>query len=195
MNAIFLGTFDPPHNGHHHVLKTVNDNASKFGIDWIHVIPTMQNPNKSKSTEFIHRFRMCFRMISDLLDHTIIDDIEDEFSHQYTYELIDYIKGGDIFIGTEFIWIITVETYKELLEGRWKESERLLNENRFIVVYDSSDQRFIDSIIDNDNVQVLEMTKCKNIHSSDIRKNIDMHKDFLNESVYNYVKENKLYNE
>ena len=193
MNAIFLGSFDPPHKGHHNIVKTVNDHRKDLGINRIHVIPSKQNPNKSQSTGFVQRYIMTHHMMQDLTPYVLIDDIENEVHHKYTYELINYIKTKDIIIGKDFLWIITVETYKELLNNEWKESKRLLSENKFLIVYDSTEQNFIDSIIDNENIQVLRMNESINVHSTDIRNNIEGHKNFLNESTYEYIKENRIY--
>ena len=106
-----------------------------FNIEKIHVIPCYQNPNKAKfNTSFIARYKMCELMFTDLIisDKVIIDDIENDIKPKYTYDLIQYINtNNNSTIQKGFWWIITVETMKELMEQKWKNSKELLYENNF----------------------------------------------------------------
>ena len=138
--AIFLGTFNPPHNGHVNCIKSVIRSGilNQFNIDKIHIIPCWQNPNKEDFDDpklrFWQRYKMCTLEFSGLNEYCIIDDIEAKIQPQYTYNLIEYFKSGkDKFIN-DFWWIITAETFKELLCGKWYNSEKLINENKFIIL-------------------------------------------------------------
>ena len=197
VRAIFLGTFDPPHNGHLELLRSISEHASNYNIEKIHVIPSIQNPNKKKSTNFTDRYRMCMRAFASLSHNVVIDDIEDSFEHKYTYELIDYIKEHDKVIGNDFIWIITVETYKEILEGHWKESEKLLNECNFLIIYNSKEKSFVDSLKNKSNIILFEYIFTEEVHSTDIRtilkSNCTECPCSLDNNVFDYIKENHLY--
>ena len=138
--AIFLGTFNPPHNGHVNCIKSVIRSGilNQFNIDKIHIIPCWQNPNKEDFDDpklrFWQRYKMCTLEFTGLNEYCIIDDIEAKIQPQYTYNLIEYFKSGkDKFID-DFWWIITAETFKELLCGKWYNSEKLINENKFIIL-------------------------------------------------------------
>lgn len=136
--AIFLGSFNPPHQGHVNCIKSVieSDIIKQLNIDKIHVIPCWQNPNKSKSIDFYDRYKMCKYEFASLSDNCLVDDIEATLKPTYTYELIDYLKENkDKIIGSDFWWIVTEETILELIDKKWKNSERLLKENKFIVLY------------------------------------------------------------
>jgi len=206
--AIFLGSFDPPHIGHTSVIKSVIDSGimEELGIDKIHIIPTSQNPNKKQSTSFNDRYKMCIKEFGDFIydGKVLIDDIENTFDHQYTYELIERLHSGtDEYIKGEFWWIITFETYNELLNNEWKESKYLLDNNPFIIVLDKDkankqkehilEHRCIGLkfIINNDYIK---------IHSKDIRNSIKTGDDskllenFMNhQSTIDFIRERKLY--
>ena len=158
MRAIFLGSFNPPHNGHVNCIKSVINSGymKDLNIDKIHIIPCYQNPNKSQVKDpdwnFWQRYKLCTLEFSGLSEFVVIDDIEmlinkTDCNKSYTYNLINYFKGGhDGMIKSDFWWIITIETYKELLDGKWYHSEELLANNKFIVVYNNKTD--LDMIMD-----------------------------------------------
>ena len=98
---------------------------------------------------------MCTLEFAGLNEYCIIDDIEAKIQPQYTYNLIEYFKSGkDKFID-DFWWIITPETFKELLCGKWYNSEKLINENKFIILIpdnlsDDEYNRFKKQVVDSD---------------------------------------------
>lgn len=179
--AIFLGSFNPPHKGHYEVIKSIIDSGimDDFNIEKIHVIPCYQNPNKAKfNTSFIARYKMCELMFVDLIisDKVIIDDIENDIKPKYTYDLIQYINtNNNSTIQKGFWWIITVETMKELMEQKWKNSKELLYENNFIVVgkdekeWNNSLNQFMNykSTI---RAKFIKLNKVYDFHSTEIRE-------------------------
>lgn len=195
--AIFLGSFDPPHLGHYNCLNSVVDciknNQLSVDIEKIHVIPALQNPNKKNSLPFWTRYKMCKLMFKSLCDYVIVDDIERLVKPQYTYQLINYFKEADDILDKNFWWIITNETFNELWEGKWKESEYLLNTNKFIVLEESKDKKDWPHYYDIPVIQV-PLIEYYDIHSTDIRNNVENNKDKINQDVYNFIKENHLYN-
>ena len=206
--AIFLGSFNPPHIGHLNCIKSVanSDIIKQLNIDAIHIIPCYQNPNKSKSTEYLDRYKMCTLEFAHLnIESNVdifVDDIEGEIKSTYTYELIDYLHSGkDNFIDDDFWWIITEETYEELLRNNWKESVKLLDENKFIIIHYESqpgwlhrnyakavkEQRIVYIELNNENV---------NIHSTNIRemiKNNENVDSYINLGTCTYINEHNLY--
>lgn len=193
--AIFLGTFNPPHNGHVNCIKSVIRSGilNQFNIDKIHIIPCWQNPNKEDFDDpklrFWQRYKMCTLEFGGLNDYCIIDDIEAKIQPQYTYNLIEYFKSGkDKFI-EDFWWIITAETFKELLCGKWYNSEKLINENKFIILIP-------DNLSDNEYNEIVKYTNndskyqfidllndpMANMHSTKLREMIKN-----NENVYPYI--------
>ena len=193
--AIFLGTFNPPHNGHVNCIKSVIRSGilNQFNIDKIHIIPCWQNPNKEDFDDpklrFWQRYKMCTLEFGGLNDYCIIDDIEAKIQPQYTYNLIEYFKSGkDKFIN-DFWWIITAETFKELLCGKWYNSEKLINENKFIILIPDnlSDDEYNEIVkyTNNDSkYQFIDLLNdpMANMHSTKLREMIKN-----NESVYPYI--------
>ena len=204
--AIFLGSFNPPHKGHYACIKSFIDSGEMeyLGIDKIHIIPCYQNPNKQKSTDYIHRYRMCMKMFADLIinEYVAIDDIEEEMCPKYTYELIDHFKSNkDPYIKEDFWWIITAETLQEIIDGKWRNSEQLLTNNKFIIMYNDNDTLY-------DAIQLVKKNKLNavsirinydeqvNYHSTELREKIYNNESIANEtnkSIQEYINENNLY--
>ena len=193
--AIFLGTFNPPHNGHVNCIKSVIRSGilNQFNIEKIHIIPCWQNPNKEDFDDpklrFWQRYKMCILEFAGLNEYCIIDDIEAKIQPQYTYNLIEYLKSGkDKFI-EDFWWIITAETFKELLCGKWYNSEKLINENKFIILIPDnlSDDEYTEIVkyANNDSkYQFIDLINdpMANMHSTKLREMIKN-----NENVYPYI--------
>ena len=200
--AVFLGSFDPPHQGHRDaIMSVVNSDVMRHcNIDKIHIIPTQQNPNKPKSTPFIDRYKMCLSMFGDI-DNVLIDDIENEVKPQYTFDLFKrFHNNEDDMIGPDFWWIITSETIKELIDGDWYKSVTMLCENKFIVIVKNDIEiEHIKRAINWNEGQVnfVKLHSTCNIHSSFIRNQVkDGYTEALNNTnayVKEYVIKNKLY--
>lgn len=206
--AIFLGSFNPPHIGHYNCIKSFIDSnlMETLGIDKIHIIPCYQNPNKNKTIDYIHRYKMCVEMFMDLIANELvsIDDIEDEMCPKYTYELIEHFKSNkDPYIKDDFWWIITEETYKELIDNKWKNSQWLLSNNQFIIIYENKNNELSESIrlnlsklLWNEKSIIIPLNKSIDIHSTQLReyiKNGQSIEEYTNKNVQKYIEENNLY--
>ena len=204
MRAIFLGTFNPPHAGHRNCVKSVISSGllQKLNIDKIHIIPCWQNPNKdefdNQELRFWQRYKMCISEFAGLSEFCIIDDIEEKIRPHYTYQLFNYLKSGkENIIGKDFWWIITAETFNELLTNKWKNSDELLHDNKFILVQNSGTNIFIpEDILDTCEIYYVTLNSNCNIHSTEIRNNFWVNAKYdiyINKETCNYIIEQNLY--
>ena len=205
--AIFLGSFNPPHQGHVNCIKSVIESniIDQLNIDKIHVIPCWQNPNKSKSIDFYDRYKMCKREFASLSDNCLVDDIESLLKPTYTYELINYFKENkDYLINADFWWIVTEETIEELIDNKWKESERLLKENKFIIVYPEESHNISFKVNDYfkkinkepDDYRYIPLIDQTNVHSTQIRENFWLNTKYdsaITKNTKEYIIEHNLY--
>ena len=205
--AIFLGSFNPPHKGHVNCIKSVIESniIKQLNIDKIHVIPCWQNPNKSKSIDFYDRYKMCIHEFTLLLDNCLVDDIESLLKPTYTYELINYFKENkDYLINADFWWIVTEETIEELIDNKWKESERLLKENKFIVLYPEESHNISFKVNDYfkeinkepDDYMYIPLIDQMNVHSTQIRENFWLNTKYdsaITKNTKEYIIEHNLY--
>lgn len=127
--GLFLGSFNPPHIGHVNIVREVLN--CKL-VDYVWVIPAYQNPNKNVDTSenFSHRYNMCRSMFD--LPYTNVNLVESVVKPKYTYDLLTHLRKD--YPTIDFRWIITDETLMEIINGTWYNSDKLLNENKFIVV-------------------------------------------------------------
>lgn len=205
--AIFLGSFNPPHKGHLAVIKSLLDSGmlEYLNIDKVHIIPCFQNPNKSKQTPFWDRYKMTTFMFAPLVatGKVVVDDIESHIEPQYTSDMIEYFNSNeDKYIKDDFWWVITNETLQEIIDGKWHNSEQLLYDNNFIIMYTENDCVMYDAIqlvkcgkIDAVSVKI-NYDEDINYHSTQIRDNIKNGNDIvsmINENVAQYIYEQKLY--
>ena len=204
MRAIFLGTFNPPHVGHRNCVKSVISSGllQKLNIDKIHIIPCWQNPNKdefdNQELRFWQRYKMCISEFAGLSEFCIIDDIEEKIRPHYTYQLFNYLKSGkEDIIGKDFWWIITAETFNELLANKWKNSDELLHDNKFILVQNYGTNIFIpEDILDTCEIHYVTLNSNCNIHSTEIRNNFWINAKYdiyINKETCNYIIEQNLY--
>lgn len=204
--AIFLGSFNPPHKGHVACIKSLLDSGmmEHLEIEKVHVIPCYQNPNKSKQIPFLDRYRMTTLMFAELAatGKVIVDDIEQYIEPNFTSDMIEWFKcGEDKHINNNFYWVITMETLQEIIDGKWHDSEKLLKENKFIILYNENDclydaiQLVKKDILDAVSIRI-NYDEQVSYHSTQLRENAKNGQDIslmTNEAVAEYVKEHKLY--
>lgn len=194
--AIFLGSFDPVHLGHFNVINSFYKQKDKYDVDKIHILPTHQNPNKlHKALDFWHRFNMCELIFKPLKD-VKIDALEELHQFTYTYDLMKLLKSEKHLhsITSNFYWILTTETFQEILDNKWYKSEYFLQNIPMIIMsYDPIEWK---TKYPNYEFCQIDDNNCKYIHSTYIRQKIKENKPITNEvgfDVENYIDENKLY--
>ena len=197
MVAIFLGTFNPPHIGHLNCIQSILDCEISKDIEKIHIIPCNQNPNKKENVSFDIRFKMCQELFKEFSDKVVVNDIERNHKWIFTYDMLEYfMRNEDDHIKSNFLWIITKETFNELNNNKWYKSEDILSKyiNKMIILGEKAEMDIYPY-----NVfckQYIQLRLGINVHSTDIRNLIKNGKHpniYLNNDVINIIKENRLY--
>ena len=195
IDAIFLGSFNPPHIGHLNCIQSVLSSDIGSSLKNIHIIPCKQNPNKKGSILYAYRYLMCKSLFESFSDNIIVNDIEFRHDWKYTYDMLEYISNGnDKTINKDFLWIITDETFNELIDNKWYKSDDILNKyiNKMIIVGPKKEHLLTANLAK----CYVEMMPGFEMHSTDIRNLIKQNKNvelYFNKDVYNIIKENKLY--
>lgn len=197
-DAIFLGSFDPPHLGHANVIMSVINSDISKSINSIHIIPTKQNPNKKDSTPILYRYymsKLMFEPLSTEDTNVVVNDIESKHDWKYTYDMLEYLSNdNDKSIGKDFLWILTKETFNELIDNKWYKSDDILNKyiNKMIIVGPKKEHLLTANLAK----CYVEIMSGFEMHSTDIRNFIKQNKNvelYFNKGVYNIIKENNLY--
>ncbi len=189
--GIFGGSFNPPHKMHLRMAKELlNDDL----LDKIIYVPTgSKYIYKNNLVSDQDRYNMLKIMIKN--DERLeVSDFELQTRNIYTYETLKYFKG--IYLDDEIYFILGTDNLAYV--DKWKYGIELLENNNFIVIRRSTDD--IEKILKKyikyrKNIVVSEVSE-SNISSTLIRdkiKNKENVLDFIDEDVYNYILENKLY--
>lgn len=169
--GLFFGSFDPITISHIAVCQKALNN---YSLDEIWIVLAKQNPFKQNSTDFNIRYEMICNTLIDYFGYEnnkiCVSDIEQDVESFKTYDVLDYIKelNPDI----NFFIVTTTETLNEI--DLWYNGDKILSENRFIVINDVG--------ID--------------IHSTDIRnmvKNGNNPVPYVSKSVYEIINIHNLY--
>ena len=123
-----------------------------------------------------------------------VSDFELQTRNIYTYETLEYFKG--IYLDDEIYFILGTDNLAYV--DKWKYGIELLKNNNFIVIRRSTDdiEKILKKYIKYRKNIVVSEVRESNISSTLIRdkiKNKENVLDFIDEDVYNYILENKLY--
>lgn len=198
--GVFMGSFDPVHNGHEKIVReTLSFKVlGEYEIDKVIIVPAHQNPSKPQSTPFSCRVDMLNLAFKDLIESgkVIIDTIEQDLSIETkrfaipSFETIAQLtkKYG------EFKIITTTETMEEM--AGWINPDFFKPLHYVVHCFGNG----------NGNISTELQKRYPNIdaicpkpyamplHSSMIRKGSNtFRKKNLNKSVYKYIKAKGLY--
>lgn len=181
--GIYCGSFDPIHNGHVKIIKTI---LKENIVDKIFIMPTDDYWNKKINLSFEERKKA----ISISLKRRVNKNkyiIEEELSkYQYTYLIFRDLKK--IYPKDEFYLIMGGDNVLNF--DKWKNYKELL-ENPLIVINRRNDN-LEESIkkLNPKKYYLLEIEGISDISSTFIRDNIDDYskiKKMINEETYKYV--------
>lgn len=187
--GIFGGCFNPPHNMHKDIPLEL---IEKGYLDKVIYVPTGDYYPKKDLIEFKHRYNMINLMIENN-ENLLLSDISSNTEYQYTYQVLDYFnsinKNDDIY------FICGTDNLNEL--DMWRNYEYILKKYKLLVIKRNNDdlENILNKyekykkniIIANIESRVLSSTLIRdNINSDEIKK-------YLQNNVYSYIIENKLY--
>lgn len=179
--GVYVGSFNPVHLGHKHVVDYLIDN--KY-VDKIIVVPTRNYWNKIDLISINHRINMLKYYENDRI--LINDYLNDK---KYSYEILDIIKKenskDDIYL------IIGADNMPKFY--MWKNVYSILKNNVIVLNRNDIDIRKYIAKVDQERFLVINNFDYLDISSSEIRKNVKEYKNYLDENVYNYIIDNNLY--
>lgn len=188
--GIYGGSFNPIHNKH---VKVINELLDKY-LDKIIVVPAGDKYTKRNLISARHRINMIELAIKPD-KRKIIDDYECTEERRYTFETLAHMKK--LYHDEEIYFVLGLDNLDEL--DTWKEYEYMLENYKFLVInrdgYDFNEvmrkyKKYEENII-------LTDLPMDNVSSTYIKDNIDKKNKIakiLDEKVYEYIRENELYN-
>jgi nicotinate-nucleotide adenylyltransferase len=194
--GIFVGSFNPPHNGH---LSIAEELINKKILDHVTFVPVGNNYHKKDLISASHRLNMLNILIKEekYLD---VSDIEIRSNTQnYTYQTLDEMKKLN---PSDDIYLIIGSDNLKLLD-KWMKYEYILDNYKVIVIKRDNDN--LDALVNNEiiknyknNIISFPLIHTCNLSSTMIRDLINRNEkvyDYLNKFVYNYIKKYNLYKE
>lgn len=129
--VVFLGSFDPPTNGHLHLISEALSN----GASEVLMIPALHNPWKPYQTPYEYRLGMC-KLIEPLYPGGKVKvlSVEKEISEETNLKSVPtwmVLKNLEKEIG-DFKILVTNETYREI--PKWVKGEDIIDGYKFMIL-------------------------------------------------------------
>ena len=208
--AIIGGTFDPIHIGHVDMIKYLSDN---YIVDEVWVLPSYNSPHKDIDTKksFEHRVNM-IKLAVDDIKNVSINTFEKDFfethnTKTYTYDILNELKKK--YLNCRFHFVVGFDSIKSI--HTWHDYKNLLNDYWFYI-FDRKDDEFsnhdlkvtyLDNLGKNLNIKFIyelfdvNITDVSSTYIRELLKDRGTNKElllkYIDEKVYNYIVENKLY--
>lgn len=193
--AILGGTFNPPHNGHIHLLKAFSE---EFDFDKILIIPTAVPPHKEvkELASGEQRLKMCELAFEgcEICDYEI-----KRGGKNYTADTLDYLKS--VYPESRFYFIMGTDML--LSFASWRDPERIIK--NAVLLCDSREsrvsadelRRFAKEKLELDETRcIISDVKPLEISSTEVReriKNGESVEKLLPQRVREYIEKEGLY--
>ncbi len=127
--ALYLGSFNPFHNGH---LECIKKALNDFKMDRVIIVPTMQNPwKKEKVLDINKRCQIIFQSCFEDWDNYEISTIEKYLTPPYySYATLHALKNK--YCNDEIFVLCGEDTIKDI--PNWMNSEAIIQDYNFLVV-------------------------------------------------------------
>lgn len=180
--GVYVGSFDPVHNGHISVMDYLIDNNY---LDKIVILPTKNYWDKKGLSDIDKRLEM-LKMIKR--DYLIVDGVNNKYD--YTYQILESLKKeypyDDLYLIIGADNIISFD--------KWMKVDEIIENNKIIVLNrDNIDiRKYVSKFKGQSNFIIIKDYPYVNISSTKLRNKLD--KNYLPLKIYNFIKANKLYN-
>ena len=184
--GIYVGSFNPPHKGH---IKIVNHLINNY-LDKVIVIATGNYWDKLNLVSIQDRINMLKLYQTE---NIIIDDKNNNI--EYTYQILE--KLSDEYNKEDLYLIIGADNIVNF--DKWRNYEEILKYNLIILNRDNIDIiKYLNILNKKDKYVIVNDLPNIDISSTMIRNKIENNEiddiySFLDEYVYEYIKDQKLY--
>lgn len=182
--GVFVGSFDPIHKGHVHIMKYL---LQYNLVDKIILVPTGDYWNKSPIASLDDRIQMC-----KLVQNKNINVSTTLNKYEYTYQVLEELEKE---YPADYLFLI-MGADNIVHFDKWKNIDKLLEYNIIVVNRDGIDvTEYTEKFNKKDNFIIIDNFDYIPVSSTYIRNNIDteISKEYLDEKVYGYIEEKKLY--
>lgn len=126
--GVFGGSFNPPHEGHLHVIKLAKQFAN---LDIVFIMITPLNPLKNADNllSLMQRIKLSKQLIGHRYDVKVIA-IESSLNKNYSYQTLDFLK--QLMGNNQLFWIMGDDNLVNL--QLFKSFQQFVVENNFIVI-------------------------------------------------------------
>ena len=173
--GVFVGSFDPVQNAHISIMKYLTTNNI---LDHLIVIATGDYEDKHNITALDKRL--------DMLDLIKIDNVEINKkynNYQYTYQILRELNKE--YPNDKLYLVIGADNASYINE--WDNYDEIIKNGIIVIKRDNIKVKL-------NAPDVIYINKdFSNISSTKIRNNLNKYKSYLDKNVYNYIKDNNLY--
>lgn len=177
--GIYVGSFNPIHVGHIHVVNYLLENNY---VDKVFLLPTPSYWDKTDLANMNDRINM----LKVYENEKIIVDTKHN-NYPYTYQVLESLKKD--YNEDEFYLIIGSDNIEKF--HMWQHVDKIIENKVIIVKRDNTDIQKHISKFNTNNFIIVNEFKPINISSTEIRKNLN--NEYLDKMVYDYIKEKDLY--
>ena len=178
--GVFVGSFNPVHNGHIHVVNYLVEHNI---VDKVLIIPTLSYWDKNNLAPLEDRINMLKFFETDKI---IID--ESHMYKEYTYQVIESLEKD--YPDNEFMLIIGADNIISF--DKWMHYEDLLKRRVIVVNRGNIDiSSYIEKYEMKENFIVVKNFDYIDTSSTNIKENLN--NSNLDPRVYNYILEHNLY--
>ena len=181
--GIYVGSFNPVHMGHTNIINYLFNN--KY-LDKIFIIPTRGYWDKINLIDLKHRINMLKYMENEFV---CIDDTNNNLD--YTYQVLN--EYSKLYRKEDIYLIIGADNIMRFNE--WKNIDEILSYNIIVLNRNDIDIMYYIDIygFDINKFVVISDYPYIDISSSEIRNSIEDNINYLDNRVYQYIKDNKLF--